>query len=93
MFKRFFEKRKLRWEAIQKAREDFTSWFDISKSNGWKAYESYLNKEIENVKEQMFNNVSLNGEDLKRLQLVLQVWKKVLIIPRKLEDNAKSGGK
>jgi ATP-dependent protease ClpP protease subunit len=76
---------------IQKAREKFTSWFDISKSDGWKAYEERVNKKIEIIKNQMDNDTDLNGEDLKKLQLALQVWKQVQRIPKELEDNAKGG--
>jgi len=86
-----FKKRKLRQEAVQKAREDFTSWFEISQSAGWKAYEEKVNKKIEIIKNKMSNDTELTGEDLKRLQLALQVWKEVGRIPKELEDNAKGG--
>ncbi len=92
MLDRFFKERKKRQEAVQKAREDFTSWFEISQSAGWKAYEERVNKKIEIIKNKIDNDISLTGEDLKRLQLALQVYKEVQRIPKELEDNAKSGG-
>lgn len=91
MFEKFFEKRKLRSEAIQKAREGFTSWFEISQSAGWKAYEERINRKIEIIKKELENNTNLLGEDLKRLQLALQIWKQVIRIPMELKDNAKGG--
>ena len=91
---KFLEKRKLRQEAVQRAREDFTSWYDISQSRGWKTYEEEVDREIEIIKNQIESDVSLTEEDLKRLQLALQVWKKVKRIPKKLEEKAKvKGGK
>lgn len=97
MLDKLFAERKKKQEAIQKAiqkaREDFTSWYDISQSKGWKAYEEKVNKKIENIKHQFDNDTSLTGEDLKRLQLALQVWKLVKRIPKDLEEDAKKGGK
>lgn len=84
-------KRKLRSEAVQKAREKFTSFLEISQSDGWKAYEEKINKKIEIIKNRMDNDTSLTGEDLKRLQLALQVWKEVIRVPKELQDNAKGG--
>ena len=91
MFDKFFAKRKLRQEAIQKARESFTSWFEISQSDGWKAYEERVNKEIEIIENQILHDVNLSGDDLKKLQLALKVWDKVKLLPKKLEENAKGG--
>ena len=93
MFQRLFEKRKLRQEAVQKARGDFTSWIEISQSAGWKAYEERVNKKIEIIKNRIENDTNLTGEDLKRLQLALQVWHEVQRVPIELKDNAKAGGK
>ncbi len=93
IFQRLFEKKKLRSEAVQKAREGFTSWLEISQSDGWKAYEERVNREIEIIENQMLHDVNLSGDDLKKLQLALKVWDKVKLIPKKLEDNAKAGGK
>ncbi len=93
IFQRLFEKKKLRLEAVQKAREGFTSWLEISQSDGWKAYEERVNREIEIIENQMLHDVNLSGDDLKKLQLALKVWDKVKLIPKKLEDNAKAGGK
>ena len=93
MFKKFFEKREARKDAVNKAREQFTSWLEISRSNGWKAYEERVNREIEIIENQILHDVNLSGEDLKKLQLALKVWDKVRLIPKKLEENAKQGGK
>lgn len=93
LFPKLFEKRKLRQEAVQKAREGFTSWLEISQSNGWKIYEERVNKEIGIIENQILHDVNLSGDDLKKLQLALKVWDKVKLIPKKLEENAKAGGK
>lgn len=92
MFKSWLEKRKQRLDKIQEARENFVSWLEVSKSKGWKVFEERIAWKIHVIKEQIENNVNLSGEDLKRLQLALQVWKQVQRIPKELEDNAKSGG-
>lgn len=92
MFERFKAKRQSRIDAVNKAREGFTSWLDISKSNGWKLYEEKVNKKIEFIKNQLENSTDLSGDDLKKLQLALQVWKQVLRIPTEIKDNA-TGGK
>lgn len=93
MLGQWFKKKEARKDAINKAREGFTSWLEISRSAGWKAYEERVNKKIEIIKNQLENSTELLGEDLKKLQLALQVWKQVLRIPKDLEDNAKAGGK
>lgn len=89
MFEKWKAKREARKDAINKARESFTSWLEISKSNGWKVYEERVNKKIEIIKDRIEKDTSLTGEDLKRLQLALQVWNEVIRIPRELEDNAR----
>ena len=91
MFDNFFKKREARKDAVNKAREGFSSWLEISRSAGWKAYEERVNRKIELIKNQLENDANLSGEDLKKLQLALQVWKQVLRIPKELEDNAKGG--
>jgi len=91
VFKKFFEKREARKDAVNKAREGFTSWLEISRSAGWKAYEERVNREVGIIKNQLEGGTNLSGEDLKRLQLALQVWKKVQKLPKDLEDNAKRG--
>lgn len=93
MLERLFKKRQTRQEAVRKAREGFTSWFEISQSAGWKIYEEKINKEIGIIENQILHDVSLSGDDLKKLQLALKVWDKVKLIPKKLEENAKAGGK
>ena len=92
MFKNLLEKRKARQEAIAAARHNFTSWLDISKSEGWKSYCERLDRKIENIKHKIEYDLSLTGEDLKRLQLALQVYLEVKRIPKELQDNA-TGGK
>ena len=93
ILERWFSKQKLRQEKIQEAREQFTSWLEVSKSAGWKVYEEKINQKIETIKNKIANDLTLTGEDLKRLQLALQVLKEVQRIPMELKDNAKSGGK
>jgi len=89
MFKKFFEKREAHKDAVNKAREQFTSWLEIAKSNGWKAYKERINWKIEVIKNKIESDMSLTGEDLKRLQLALFVWREVQKVPKELEDNAK----
>lgn len=91
MFKKFFEKREARKDAVNKAREGFTSWLEISRSAGWKLYQEKIDKKIEIIKGQLENSIELTGDDLKKLQLALQVWKQVLRIPKEIEENAKGG--
>ena len=91
MLKKFFERREKRKDAINKAREGFTSFLDISKSLGWKAYQDKVDKKIEVIKNKIENDTSLTGEDLKRLQLALQVWNEVNRIPKELKENAIGG--
>ena len=92
MFQQWFKKREARKDAINKARENFTSWLEISQSAGWKTYQERLEQKIENIKNKISNDLNLTGEDLKRLQLALQVYNEVKRIPKELEDNAKAGG-
>lgn len=89
MFPRWFKKKELRAAAVLKAREGYASWLEIAQSNGWKAYEERINKKIEIIKNKIDSDMSLTGEDLKRLQLALQVYKEVQRIPKELEDNAR----
>ena len=91
MFQQWREKRKARIEAISKARAGFVSWLDISKSTGWKLYQERIDKKIEVIENKIKNDTTLTGEDLKRLQLALQVWKEVKRIPKELEQDAKGG--
>lgn len=89
MLKHWFKKQEARKEAVNKAREGFTSWLEISKSSGWKLYQEKIDKAIEIIKNEMANNTELTPEELKRLQLALQVWKKVNRIPKGIEENAR----
>ena len=91
MWKNLIEKRKLRNQKVDEARAGFSSWLDISQSTGWKIYEERLNQKIDNIKKNIENNLTLTGEDLKRLQLALQVYNEVKRIPRELQDRAKGG--
>ena len=89
MFEKFKEKAKLRREAQTKAIEGFTSWLEVSKSLGWKAFQEKLDKKEEVILSKFKNDITLTPEDLKRLQLALQVVKDIQRIPKELEDNAK----
>ncbi len=91
MFQQWHKKQEARKDAINKAREQFTSWLEIARSNGWKAYQERVEKKISDIKNQLENSTDLSGDDLKKLQLALQVWKQVQRIPKELEDNAKGG--
>ena len=93
MLNRLLKKRKLRAEAVSKAREGYSSWLEIARSNGWKAYEERVNRKIEIIKHTLESDTNLKGDELKLLQLALAVWREVQRIPRELESNAKSGGK
>lgn len=91
MFEKWKAKQTARKDAINKAREGFTSWMEISNSPGWRVYQEKVNKKIEVIKNKIEGDTTLTGEDLKRLQLALQVWKDVLRLPKELEENAKGG--
>lgn len=93
MFKSFFDKQKLRNEKVAEAREKYVSWLDISRSKGWKIYEEAIEKKIEIIKNKIESDTSLTGEDLKRLQLALQVWKEVQRVPKNLKENARGAEK
>lgn len=85
MLKNWLEKRKAIFEAKQKAKEGFISWLDISKSAGWQTYKDAIEKKIDNIKTRLETDVTLTGEDLKKLQLALQVYREVQRIPKDLE--------
>lgn len=85
------KKRKARREAIEKARAGFASFYVVSKSPGWEVYENEIQKEIDNIKNQMENKTDLTGDDLKKLQLALSVYRKIRLIPKKIRENAKGG--
>ena len=89
MLDRWLKKREIRRDAVSKARERFVSFHEISQTVGWKAYQEILDKKIENLENKMHNNTDLTGEDLKRLQLALQVYREVQRIPNDLKDRAK----
>ena len=91
IFQKWKDKVQARKDALNKAREDYVSWVDVSKSLGWKAYQERIEKKIEIIRDKITNDTTLTGEDLKRLQLALQVWKSVQRIPEELLDNAKGG--
>ena len=86
---RFLDAKKLRLEKINQAREGFTSWLEISRSKGWQTYQEMVDKKIENIKNRMELDSDLTGEDLKRLQLALAVWRDVVRLPKDLEEKAK----
>ena len=89
MLKRLFKKREAHRDAIAKAREKFLSFRVVSESLGWKIYEEAIDKKIENIKSRMESNDELTGEDLKRLQLALKVYRQVQQIPSDLRRNAR----
>ena len=91
MLERLFKKRNERRDAVAKAREDFSTWMDIAKSNGWKAYEEALEKKIDNIRNKIENDYSLTGEHIKNLQIELKVYNDVKRIPIILKERAKGG--
>ncbi len=91
MFEKWKAKQTARKDAINKAREGFTSWLEISKSVGWKIYQEKIDKRIEIIKNKIETDTTLTGEDLKRLQLALQVWKEVNRLPTEIKENAMGG--
>lgn len=92
MLQRLLKKRQARLDAVAKARESYSSFLIVSQSPGWKIYEKEIQKNIDTIKEQMEVKDELSGEDLKRLQLALKIYRKIQLIPKKLRDNAQSGG-
>jgi len=93
MLKNLLKKTQARTKAVEKARAGYTSWKAVSNSVGWKLYEEKVQKKMDIVRNKLESDHSLTGEDLKRLQLALQVWKEVQRIPKELKENAKAGGK
>ncbi len=91
MFEKWKAKQTARKDAINKAREGFTSWLEISKSAGWKIYEEKIDKRIEVIDGKFHNETTLTGDDLKKLQLAYQVWKEAKRLPKEIEENAKGG--
>ena len=89
MFEKFFKDKKLRTEKLNQAKEGYLSWLEISNSKGWKIYEQAIDKKIENIKNRMEMDSELTGDDLKRLQLALAVWREVVRLPKDLESKAK----
>ncbi len=87
--KRFFKQKELRLEKIKEAREKYVSWLAISNSQGWLIYQEAVNKKIEFILKKMQDDSTLTGEDLKKLQLALCVWKEVRNLPKQLEEKAK----
>lgn len=93
MLERFFKKAQARQDAIAQARERFTSWKEIAGSKGWQVYTQKIEQKIEQIKHKIEVDTSLTGEDLKRLQLALQVYREIQRVPKDLEDNARGGEK
>jgi len=91
MFENWKKKRELRAEAIAKARNGFANFNEILRSDGWKVYSERIEKKIEYIKSQFENNTEISGEDLKKLQLALKVYREVQRIPKELEEKARGG--
>jgi len=85
---KWIDKRKKHQEAVAEARVKFSSFLDIFKSQGWKVYQEKLDQKIGYIKSKIENDLSLTGEDLKRLQLALQIYKEIQRIPMELRNNA-----
>jgi hypothetical protein len=90
MFERFLKSKQLRSDKIQKAKEEYVTFLEIFNSKGWYIYTQAVERKIENIKKQMEENGTLEGEDLKRLQLALAVWREVQRLPKTLEEKAKT---
>ena len=90
MFEKFFKRKEVRLDKIQRAREEYVSFLAISNSQGWKTYSDAVDKKIENICKKMQDDVTLTGEDLKKLQLALCVWREVQRLPKILEEKARS---
>ena len=67
---------------------DFMEWYRISNLVGWKIYEAELDKLIESYTRD-FENDNLDGNSLKRLQLIRKGLKMARDIPHILEIRAK----
>ncbi len=76
--------------------EDYNDFLRISSSNGWKAFEAELNRQI-SVYESMMDNDVASGDLLKNYQLIKKGLKIAQNIPNTLETRAKNnmpkGGK
>ena len=91
MLDKLFKRLEARRNAVAKAREGFISFQIVSGSPGWKIYEEAIKKKIDIIKNQMENKTDLTGEDLKKLQLALGVYRQVQLIPKKLKEDAMGG--
>lgn len=91
MFEKWKDRQKKRQEAVAEARAKFSSFIDVVKSPGWKIYQKSVEQKAEYIRKKIENDLSLTGEELKRLQLALQIYKEVKRIPKELENNAKGG--
>ena len=85
-FKKFSEERK---EILNKAREAYLSFRDISKSPGWNEYSDRIQKKYNNIRDKMETSMGLSAEDLKILQIELKVYRDILRIPKEIEEAAK----
>ena len=69
-------------------KEAYSEWYRISGTLGWKVYAEELDKLIDNYT-QDFENDNLDGDSLKRLQLIRKGLKMAREIPRIMEIRAK----
>lgn len=91
MLKAILKKREDRRDAIAKARKAFVSFRLVSESPGWKIYEDAIVKKMDIIRNQMETKDDLSGEDLKRLQLALKIYKQIQLIPKNLKEKAMKG--
>lgn len=91
MLEKFKERRKRRVEAVQKARDEYVAFLGIERSLGFKVFQERIDKKIEKFKQKFESDTTLTGDDLKTLQLGLQVYKEVKRIPQELKEDAKGG--
>lgn len=86
----FKKKKEIRLDKINKAREEYGSFLEIYNSRGWKVWESTVEKKIENISKRLCEDSALDGDEMKKLQLALAVWREVKRLPSDIESKAKS---
>jgi hypothetical protein len=75
--------------ANEKAREKYNDWLHISNTPGWKAFKEELDKLLESYSLDM-DNENLDGNALKRVQLIKKGLKMARDIPSILEIRSKT---
>ncbi len=75
--------------ANEKIREAYAEWYRISNTPGWKAYAEELKKIITSYEVDMDND-NIDGDGLKRLQLIKKGLKLAYDLPKQMEIRSRT---